>query len=171
MSDITKVLRDDHARLKRLFLRANQASEDVSIALDVVDELNIQSAIKEEIVFPALAEIDSRLAEESEEELEEIKDMAAEIEDLDLDDPAVVQLMTQLKKAVTRHVEKQEGTMFPVLERGLPDQLLELGSQAFAMRQELLGSRPPRRSMWKSATANMGFANKRKTSATTNMGF
>ena len=171
MSEITKVLRDDHARLRRLFLRASQSSEDVSIALDVVDELNIQASIKEEIVYPALAEIDSRMAEESEEELEEIKEMSAEIEDLDLDDPAVVQLMSQLKKVVTRHVEKQESAMFPVLERGLPDQLLELGSQAFAMRQELLGARPPRRGMWKSATANMGWGNKRNRSATTNMGF
>lgn len=171
MSDITKVLRDDHARIKRLFLRANQASEDVSIALDVCDELTIHTTIEEEIVYPALQELDANLAEQSEDEHEEAKELIAEIEDLDLDDPAVRQLMVQLKKSVLKHVEREEKEVFPVLERGLPDQLLEMGSQAFALRQELLGSRPPRRGTMKSATANLGWGNRRKQSATTNMGF
>ena len=171
MSDITKVLRDDHARIKRLFLRANQSSEDVSIALDVCDELNIHATIEEEIVYPALQELDSHLAEQSEDEHEEAKELIAEIEDLELDDPAVRQLMVQLKKSVMKHVEMEEKQVFPILERGLPDQLLEMGSQAFAMRQELLGARPPRRSPIKAATANMGWGNRRKQSSTTNMGF
>lgn len=171
MSDITKVMRDDHARVKRLFLRASQASEDVSIALDVCDELTIHATIEEEIVYPLLAELDASLAEESEDEHEEAKELIAEIEDLDLDDPAVEQLMVQLKKSVMRHVEKEEKVVFPVLERGLPDQLLELGSQAFAMRQELLGARPPRRSVMKTETANVGWSRGRRQSATSNMGF
>jgi iron-sulfur cluster repair protein YtfE (RIC family) len=171
MSDITKVLRDDHARIKRLFLRANQASEDVSIALDVCDELVIHATIEEEIVYPALAELDSRLAEESEDEHEEAKEIIAEIQDLDPYDPAVTGLMTQLKKSVMRHVDKEEKVVFPVLERGLPDQLLELGSQAFAMRQELLGARPPRRSTLVTQTANVGWSRARRKSATSNMGF
>lgn len=171
MSDITKVLRDDHARIKRLFLRANQASEDVSIALDVCDELVIHATIEEEIVYPALAELDSRLAEEAEDEHEEAKEIIAEIQDLDPYDPAVAGLMVQLKKAVMRHVDKEEKVVFPVLERGLPDQLLELGSQAFAMRQELLGARPPRRSTLSTQTANVGWSRARRKSATSNMGF
>lgn len=171
MSDITKVLRDDHARVKRLFLRANQSSEDVTLALDVCDELTIHATIEEELVYPALRELDAELADHSEEEHEEAKELIAEIEDLDPDDPAVRQLMVQLKKSVMKHVEEEETKVFPLLERGYPDQLLEMGSQAFAMRQELLGARPPRRSPAKPATANLGWGNKRKESATTNMGF
>ena len=171
MSDITKVLRDDHARIRRLFLRANQEAENVDLALDVCDELTIHSTIEEEIVYPALRELNSGMADESEEDHEEAKEIIAEIEDLDPDDPAVQSMMTQLKKAVMRHVEKEEKTVFPVLEKGLPDQLLELGSQAFALRQELLGSRPPRRSPMKTETANVGWSRARRKSATSNMGF
>jgi len=171
MSDITKVLRDDHARVKRLFLRANQSSEDLDIALDVCDELTIHATIEEEIVYPALRELNKGLADDSEDDHEAAKELIAEIEDLDPDDPAVRTMMMQLQKSVMRHVEKEEKTVFPVLERGYPDQLLEMGSQAFALRQELLGARPPRRKTMSTQTANVGWSAKRRTSNTSNMGF
>ena len=171
MSDITKVLRDDHARIKRLFLRANQATEDLDIALDVCDELTIHATIEEEIAYPALRELNSGLADESEDDHESVKELIAEIEDLDPDDPAMRSLMVQLQKAVTRHWEKEETVVFAVLEKGYPDMLYEMGNQAFAMRQELLGARPPRRTTMKTGTANVGWAAKRRQSSTSNMGF
>lgn len=171
MSDITKVLRDDHARMKRLFLRADQSSEDLEIALDVCDELTIHATIEEEIVYPALRELNSGMADESEDDHEGAKELIAEIEDLDPDDPAVRTMMMQLKKMVLRHVDKEEKVVFPVLERGYPDQLLEMGSQAFAMRQELLGARPTRRKTQRTETANVGWSAKRRQSSTSNMGF
>lgn len=171
MSDITKVLRDDHARIKRLFLRANQEPDNLDIALDVCDELTIHSTIEEEIVYPALRQLNSGLADEAEDDHEEAKELIAEIEDLDPDDPAVDAMMTQLKKSVLRHVEREESTIFPVIERGLPDQSLELGSQAFALRQELLHQRPPRRNALKTQTANVGWSAARRKSSTSNMGF
>lgn len=171
MSDITKVLRDDHARLKRLFLRASQEPENLDIALDVCDELTIHSTIEEEIVYPALRQLNAGLADEAEDDHEEAKELIAEIEDLDPDDPAVDAMMTQLKKSVMRHVEREESAIFPVLERGLPDQSVELGSQAFALRQELLQQRPTRRSTMRTETANVGWSRARRKSATSNMGF
>lgn len=171
MSDITKWLRDDHARIKRLFLRANQASEDLDIALDVCDELTIHATIEDEIVYPALRELNSGLADESEDDHEAAKELIAEIEDLDPDDPAVRTMMMQLQKSVLRHVEHEEKVVFPVLERGYVDQLLEMGAQAFALRQELLGARPTRRSAIKTGTANVGWARARRRSNTANMGF
>ena len=171
MSDITKVLRDDHARLKRLFLRAAQAPESLDIAWDLCDELTIHSTIEQEIVYPALAKLDPGLAQRSEEEHEEAAEIAAEIEDLDPYDTAVFPLLVQLKKAVMRHVENEEKNIFPILERAYPDQLLEMGSQSWALRQELMGARPRRRTQNKSETANLGWGNRRKQSATTNMGF
>lgn len=171
MSDITKVLRDDHARIKRLFLRSSQEPDNLDIALDVCDELTIHSTIEEEIVYPALRELNAGLADESEDDHEEAKELIAEIEDLDPDDPAVDAMMNQLKKSVMNHVEREEKTVFPVLERGLPDQLLELGSQAFGLRQELLQQRPPRRNTQRTETANVGWSRARRKSATSNMGF
>lgn len=171
MSDITKVLMDDHARIKRLFLRANQEPQNLDIALDVCDELNIHATIAEEIVYPALRQLNAGLADEAEDDHEEERELIAEIEDLDPDDPAVDAMMSQLKKSVMRHIEREESAVFPVIDRGLPDQLLELGSQAFALRQELLHQRPPRRSAMKTETANVGWSRARRKSATSNMGF
>lgn len=171
MSDITKVLRDDHARIKRLFLRANQSSEDLDIALDVCDELIIHSTIEDEVFYPALAELNKGMADEAEDDHEAAKELIAEIEDLDPDDPAVRTMMMQLKKSVMRHVEKEEKVLFPILEKGYPDTLMEMGSEAFRIRQELLGARPPRRRTIGTQTANVGWAAKRRTSNTSNMGF
>lgn len=172
MSDITKVLRDDHARIKRLFLRAEQSPDELDIALDVCDEITIHATIEEELVYPALRELDASLADEAEDEHEEAKELISEIEDLDLDDPAVHTLMRQLKKAMMHHVEEEESRAFKVLEQGLPDQLLEMGSEAFAMRQQLLADRPPRRGVQKPETANTGWGgSKKRQSASHNMGF
>lgn len=171
MSDITKVLRDDHARMKRLFLRAAQAPEDLDVALDVCDEITIHATIEEEIFYPALRELNASLADHAEDEHEAAKELIAEIEDLDPDDPAMTAMMLQLKKAVLRHVEEEEKSVFPAFEKGYPDQLLEMGSQAFALRQELLGARPPRRSVQKTQTANVGWSARRRRSETANMGF
>ena len=171
MSDITKWLRDDHARIKRLFLRASQSSEDLDIALDVCDEITIHATIEEEILYPALRELNAGMADGAEDDHESAKELIAEIEDLDPDDPAVRTLMTQLKKSVLRHFDTEESTTFKVIERGYPDQLLEMGSQAFALRQELLGARPSRSSTLKPQTTNVGWGRARRRSATSNMGF
>ena len=170
MSEITKVLRDDHARIKRLFLRASQEPENLEIALDVCDELTIHSTIEEEVVYPALRQLNAGLADEAEDDHEEAKELIAEIEDLDPDDPAVDAMLLQLKRSVLAHVEREEKAIFPVLERGLSNQL-ELGSEAFALRQELLQKRPPRRTTMRTETANVGWSRTRRKSATGNMGF
>ena len=171
MSDITKWLRDDHARIKRLILRANQNAEDLDIALDVCDELTIHATIEEEILYPALRELNAGMADESEDEHETAKELIAEIEDLDPDDPAVRTMMMQLQKSVVRHFDKEEATTFKVIERGYPDQLLEMGMQAFALRQELLGARPTRSSTLTPNTTNVGWGRARRRSNTANMGF
>lgn len=171
MSDITKVLRDDHARIKRLFLRADQSSENLDIALDVCDELTIHTAIEEEVLYPALRELNAGMADESEDDHEASKELIAEIEDLDPDDPSVRILMMQLKKSVMRHVENEETVVFKTIERGFPDQLLEMGNQAFAIRQQLLGTRPRRSGTARTETANIGWSRARRRSATSNMGF
>lgn len=171
MSDITKWLRDDHARIKRLFLRAGQSSEDLDVALDVCDEITIHATIEEEIVYPALRELNAGMADESEDDHEATKELIAEIEDLDPDDPAVRTMMMQLQKSTLRHFEKEERLSFPVLERGYPDKLFEMGSQAFALRQELLGARPSRSTTLKPQTTNVGWGRARRRSQTANMGF
>lgn len=171
MSDITKSLMNDHQRIKRLFLRAQTNWDEPEVILDVCDELIIHSTIEEEIVHPVLRQLNSGLADSDDEDHEVAKEIIAEIEDLDADDPAVRQLLTQLQKHWMKHQENEERTMFPVLEKGAPDQLWEMGNQAYGLRQELFLQRPPRLRQQRTETANVGWKHRKRRSETSNMGF
>lgn len=171
MADITKVLRDDHARIKRLFLRAQQNWDEPEVILDVCDEIIIHTSIEEEIPFRVLRELNAGMADACEEDHEVAREIIAEIEDLDLDDPAIRPLLTQLQKTMMKHIETEERTMFPVLEKGAPDTQWEMGSQAYGLRQELLAQRPTRRKQMHTETANVGWKHRKRRSETSNMGF
>ncbi len=143
MSDVTKFLMDDHRRLRRLLLQNPAATPDA--ALDICDDLIMHANIEEEILYPALQEVDATLAEQSEAEHEELKELISEIEGLDPEDHnELMRLMGQIKLKLENHIQKEEREVFPKLNVALADQLVEMGSAAFAMRQEMLGQRPDR---------------------------
>ena len=171
MSDITKSLRNDHQRIKRLFLRAHTNWDEPEVILDVCDELIIHGTIEEEVVNPVLRQLNSGLADSGDEDHEVLGEIIAEIEDLDLDDPAIRPLLAQLQKTFMKHMESEEKTMFPVLEKGAPDQLWEMGNQAYGLRQELFLQRPPRLRQQRTETANVGWKYRKRRSETSNMGF
>ena len=171
MSDITKSLRNDHQRIKRLFLRAQTNWDEPEVILDVCDELIIHGTIEEEVVNPVLRQLNAGIADSGDEDHEVLAEIIAEIEDLDVDDPAIRPLLTQLQKTFMKHMESEEKTMFPVLEKGAPDQLWEMGNQAYGLRQELFLQRPPRLRQQRTETANVGWKHRKRRSETSNMGF
>lgn len=169
MSDVTKVLMDDHRRLRRMLLQNPAASMDV--ALDICDELTIHSTIEEELVYPALRNVDPGLADESEAEHDEFKELMAAIEELEPEDhDELMRLMRELKGAVERHIEMEERVAIPKLNATLADQLLEMGSEAFAMRQELLGQRRERKHS-PPPLANTGWLKRNRVPGTANTGW
>jgi hemerythrin-like domain-containing protein len=142
MADITKVLLDDHLRLKRLLTTYEQSPWRLDLALAVCDELNMHSTIEEEIFYPAVRDVvDGRLADESEDEHAQISEIIAAVEDMEPGDPALERTMRMLRAALTSHIDKEEKVVFPKADVELSDELRDMGREAFARRQELMAAR------------------------------
>lgn len=174
MADITKVLVDDHLRVKRLLTNYEQSPWRLDLALNVCDELKMHATIEEEIFYPALRDsVDGRLADESEDEHAQVEEIMAAVEDMDPGDPALERTMRMLRAAFTKHIDKEENVVFPKANVDLADDLLDMGREAFARRQELMGARAsgdasPALTM---GTANVGWRSRGIKSATANLGW
>ena len=142
MAIITKVLYDDHQRVERLFSRYSQGES--SLIDIIIDEIELHSTIEEEIVYPALAQIDEGRAEASQQDHDEVKEVIGEIQDLEPGDPGLTKLMRRLERLVMGHVEREERDVFSILKSQLYNEGFEMGDQAFALRQEILASRGER---------------------------
>lgn len=158
MSEITKTLIDDHARIKRMIGSYKASPTDLDVALAVCEELAIHAAIEEQLVYPELERIDPGMAETSEEEHEVVKDLAAQIGDLEYGDPELAGMMQELIRLVQKHVAKEERDMIPKLRRGLGEKAWDLGPGAFAMRQEMLRGKSPRKAAKMAQLVNTGWS-------------
>lgn len=175
MADITKVLVDDHLRVKRLLRTYEQSPWRLDLALEVCNELNMHNTIEEEIFYPALRDaVDGRLADESEDEHAQVSEIMAAVEDMEPGDPELERTMRMLRVALTKHIEKEENVVFPKADIELASEVRDMGREAFARRQELLQARmgdakaAPSLSM---GTANAGWRSRGIKSATANLGW
>jgi len=174
MADITKVLIDDHQRVKRLLTSYEQSPWRLDLALAVCEELTVHSTIEEEIFYPALRDaVDEKLADDSEDEHAEIAEIAAAVEDMEPGDPDLERTMRMLRAALTRHLDKEENVIFPKANLALKADMIDLGRLAFARRQEFMLAKAgaaggPSLSM---GTANVGWRTRGIKSATANLGW
>jgi hemerythrin-like domain-containing protein len=141
MSDITKVLMNEHQRIKRLFLRANQSSEDLDIALDVCDELIIHATIEEEIFYPAVSEASDEIREAVVEGIEEhnvVKQLAAEVGVVAPEDETWAAKMKVMIENVEHHAEEEETELWSLVRKALDTTALaDLGDRLEARKAEL----------------------------------
>jgi len=146
MADIDKVLFDEHADVRRLFTAffVGSFTGTLAMARTICDQLWVHSTIEEEILYPALRDaIDAKQADQGEEDHEAIADMMAQIAELDDDnDPQVRHLVALLRITVESHMKWEEKVVFPELNSRLSDELLDMGREAFARRQQLLRELP-----------------------------
>ena len=178
MADITKVLVDDHLRVKRFLTNYEQSPWRLDLALDVCDELKVHSAIEEEIFCPALRDaVDGRMADELEDDHTKFSEVIAAVEEMEPGDPALERTMRILRVEVNRHAEKAETVVFPKANIELAGELLDMGREAFARRQEFLAAREGDRTEWLPRHGVPGMANTgwrgqaRIKSATANLGW
>ncbi len=151
MAHITKVLWDEHRKLEALFQRLTHGSgayfatihqgAESGVLPYIINEIEIHAAVEEEVLYPALAEIDERLAESSQQDHDEVRDLIAEIQDLEPGDPAIGRLTKRLEKRMMGHARQEEREVFPLVKQRLYHEGFEMGRQAFAVRQEMLGTR------------------------------
>ncbi len=174
MADATKVLLNDHQRLRRMLKMFTWGTYDQAMA--ICDEFIIQATTNDEIVYPAVREqVDARLADRAEESQDHLKGLMGDICELESDDPNLAMTVVRFKEAAVRHMDMEERDIYPKINSAYKDTLYEMGNQLFALRQEMLQVKPSRGSRLQPLTTNTGWGkqllDKGKGGLTANIGY
>ena len=143
-----ELLKEDHAKVKQSFKEFEKMDhEDTATMQEMVravcTELKAHTTIEEEIFYPAVraAVEDEDLMNEAQVEHQSAKDLIAQLEGMQPDDPMYSATFTVLGEYVLHHVKEEESEMFPQVRKAKLD-LEELGAKIMARKQQLLESMP-----------------------------
>jgi hemerythrin-like domain-containing protein len=139
----TDLLKKQHKNVKALFKKVENTEggrQRRQLMDQIANELKIHTKIEEEIFYPAVREIGTSKAEEMiDEAFEEhhVVDLVlAELPKVDPEDERFHAKMTVLSELVEHHVEEEEGEVFPMAEKKLgKDRLQMLGDQMQSMAE------------------------------------
>jgi len=173
MADATKVLINDHQRLRRMLKMFSWGTYDQAMA--ICDEFIVQATINDELIYPAVREqVDGRLADRAEESQDNLKGLMGDICELESDDPNLAMTVIRFKEAAIRHMDMEEKELYPKINSAYRDTLYEMGNQVFALRQEMLQVKPTRGERAQPLTGNTGWGKQlmgREKGLTANLGY
>ena len=143
--DAIALLKSDHKRVKALFsefdkLKDDGAEEDkAAIVAQICNELNIHTAIEEEIFYPAVRRAieDSDLMDEALVEHAGAKKLVAQLEAAAADDELYNAKVTVLREQIEHHVQEEEGSMFPKAKAAKVD-MAALGAKMIKRKMALM---------------------------------
>jgi len=144
--DVIALLTKDHKDVKKLFTAYQKladadapADERKTIADEICAALTVHATVEEEIFYPAMRDA----ADDAEDELDEaevehasVKDLIAQIEEMDPDEDLYDAKVKVLGEYVDHHVKEEEGEMFPKAKKSDMD-LNALGAEVQARKEEL----------------------------------
>jgi hemerythrin superfamily protein len=138
------MLKEDHDKVKDAFKQFESLDrEDVATCRELVEsvcaDLRVHALLEEEIVYPAVRAAigDEDLMNEAAIEHETAKTLIEQLENMGPDDPNYFATFTVLGEYVMHHVEEEEGEMFPQAKKAKDLDLVSLGEQLMARKQEL----------------------------------
>lgn len=145
--DPLALLAADHEQISLLFEQFEEALEEESgnlkqIAEQIFQQLEIHTAIEEEIFYPAVdahTEL-SALVQEALSEHAEVKEAIEKARTLEADDPEFATTMLSLMDDVDKHVGEEENMLFPQVEAHLDDELESLAERLLERKRELQAS-------------------------------
>ena len=147
-----KLLKHQHREVDALFKQLHKAKAGGprrSVFEKIADALAVHSAIEERHFYPAVKEkpTETILLESVEEHLA-VKRVIADLLRLDAADETFAAKVKVLEDEVVHHVEEEEETLFPMVERMFDDEALESLGEAMEETQEaLLRSGNPRQAV------------------------
>lgn len=141
MSNVTKFLTDDHARIRRAISEYWRTPSSLDAALNVCDTLWIHMTIEVEIQR-ALGEGSTEAGLAMGVADDKLHTAMEAVEGLEPGDPSLATRMMALSRAVDGHIEAFRQSLAPRLA-GRSD-AEEMGSRAFQRWQELFESKAPR---------------------------
>jgi hemerythrin superfamily protein len=123
--EIIDMLIEDHKRVKRAFREAEKLveSEDMEALQELVEQtcadLQVHATLEEELFYPAVRESikEAELVDEAEIEHMSAKELIAQIEGMQPDEPKYAAAFKVLGEYIKHHIKEEEGEMFKQLER------------------------------------------------------
>ncbi len=136
------LLTEDHDKVKKMFKDFEKMHENASpeekqeLAERICEELQLHTAIEEQIFYPAAREAidDDDLMNEAEVEHASAKDLIEQIQSMDASDPMYDAKVTVLGEYVNHHIKEEEKEMFPEVKKAKLD-LEALGESILQMKE------------------------------------
>lgn len=145
--EATSLLKKDHKAVKKLFKEYEKTGDRAfekkkAIFGKVRTELEIHSAIEEEIFYPAVKRARSEEAKdtvrEAVEEHSVVKFLLEQLSNMDPEEEQFDAKFEVLRENVEHHADEEEDEMFPQARKHLSDsQLEELGARMEARKESL----------------------------------
>jgi hypothetical protein len=137
-----ELLKEDHRKVKDLFKKfesAKDESEKDQIADEVDLELRVHSMIEEEILYPAMRDVDSEMVAEAFEEHGVVEELLNELATMELGDEQFDAKFKVMQENVEHHIEEEEGDLFPKTSKlpGYEDLGFKLVQRKVELMEEL----------------------------------
>lgn len=146
MSNVTKMLKEDHRRVQELFKRfesTEDSRERQQIAAEAIRELEVHSTLEEEIVYPVLQESETEMFHEAHEEHHVADLLINELRGMTPSDPVFAAKFTVLAESVRHHIKEEESQVLPKIDRSGAD-LDQIEERLVARKQELMAEQQSR---------------------------
>jgi hemerythrin superfamily protein len=146
--DPIKLIKQDHRTVKSLFRafeRSDRRAEKQRIAEEIIEELSVHSTIEEQLVYPILREAESRHEGRVLNALEEhhaAKLILAELDKMTADEERFDAKMHVVREAVEMHIEEEESTLLPRLDKLLDDDMRSTLAEALVAAKEAAPDHP-----------------------------
>lgn len=136
-----KVLWDYHKKIENMFTRYSKGHRNLLNL--ILNEIEVYTTIEEEVLYPNLSGVAGSWQAQSQDQIDLIKELSADIQNLEPGDPAEAKLVRRLEKVFLLHAEREQKHLFPVLKHKgqLEHESYEMARNAFTVRQELITAR------------------------------
>jgi hemerythrin superfamily protein len=141
------MLQADHRKVRTLFQEYQNAKDQAMkrrIAEQVFVELEVHAQLEELVFYPAFAaaanEEGKDLIAEARQEHQTVKDVIAELRDMDPSNEDFEEQFEELMEDVEHHVQEEETEMFPEAEEILAEKDTEIVDEMEEIKQQLLAS-------------------------------
>lgn len=142
--DATALLKADHQKVSELFeqyekSRANTKKKD--LVTEICNELTVHAQIEEEIFYPAVKKAlkDTELVPEALVEHATLKDLIAQVKDVEPDGEMFDAKIKVMSEYVKHHVKEEENEMFVKAKASKLD-MTALGKEMASRKEELMAS-------------------------------
>jgi hemerythrin superfamily protein len=146
-NEILDELKEDHKRVKKAYKEFQKMEpeenpeECEALVQQVLHELQVHTALEEELLYPAAREaIEEDLVDEAEVEHESAHALMDQLMGMSATDEKFAARFTVLCEYVLHHVKEEENEMFPQLEKAKGIDWESLSEQLATRRTEMMGA-------------------------------